>query len=224
MEAKTALATKRRLVAAASELFAERGFHGTKVRDIAARAGVNLASGHYHFGSKKALYLEVLRAQFAEIHDRLNRGGASRPADELRNLSRTALADLLRARAMVMLDLLIGPPPGMHGTLMQREMSDPSEALPIIVDEFIEPLLRETEQIIAQLAPDLERAAVERCVFSVVGQALFYRFAMPAVLRLAGRPAYTSGWTRQLADHIAAFSLGGIERVAAEHRGSRHDR
>src|SRR5256885_3785765 len=44
-----------------------------------------------------------------------------------------SLVDLLRARIKVMLDLLIGPPPGLHGTLMQREMCDPSEALPVIV-------------------------------------------------------------------------------------------
>src|SRR2546422_4120500 len=34
----------------------------------------------------------------------------------------------------------IGPPPGLHGTLMQREMCDPSEALPVIVEEFIRPV------------------------------------------------------------------------------------
>ena len=55
------------MIAAASALFAERGFHGTTVRDIAQRARVNLAAGHYHFGSKETLYLEVLRVQFADI-------------------------------------------------------------------------------------------------------------------------------------------------------------
>ena len=41
-------ATKHRLLAAATELFAEHGFHGTTIRDIAARAGVNVAAGNYH--------------------------------------------------------------------------------------------------------------------------------------------------------------------------------
>jgi len=118
--------TKERLVGAATMLFAERGFHGTTIRDIAERAGVNVAAGNYHFGSKKRLYLEVLRAQFAEIRALLRARRATRPSIDLPRLSRKELTALFRARVGVMLDLLIGPPPGVHGTLMQREMCDPS--------------------------------------------------------------------------------------------------
>jgi len=53
-------ATGARVIRAAGTLFAERGFHGTTMRDIAERAGANVASGHYHFGSKRDLYLAVL--------------------------------------------------------------------------------------------------------------------------------------------------------------------
>ena len=209
--------TKDRLLAAASELFAERGFHRTTVRDIAARARVNVAAGNYHYGSKRALYLAVLRAQFADVRATLRARGAAVPEGELEGLSRRQLVALLRARVNVMLDLLIGPP-GVHGTLMQREMCDPSEALPVIVDEFILPMTGEMRSIAARLAPGAERKTVERCVFSVVGQALFYRFSMPAMLRILGVPAYPRGLMRELAAHITEFSLGGMERVA----GSRH--
>jgi len=200
--------TKDRLLAAASELFAERGFHRTTVRDIAARARVNVAAGHYHYGSKRALYLAVLRAQFADVRATLQARGAAVPEGELR----------ARTRVNVMLDLLIGPPPGLHGTLMHREMCDPSEALPVIVDEFILPMFGEMRAIAARLAPAVERKALERCVYSVVGQALFYRFTMPVTLRLLGVPAYPRGLARELAAHITAFSLGGMERVASHGR------
>jgi len=213
--------TKDRLLAAASELFAERGFHRTTVRDIAARARVNVAAGHYHYGSKRALYLAVLRAQFADVRATLQARGAAVPEGELRGLSRRQLAALLRTRVNVMLDLLIGPPPGLHGTLMHREMCDPSEALPVIVDEFILPMFGEMRAIAARLAPAVERKALERCVYSVVGQALFYRFTMPVTLRLLGVPAYPRGLARELATHITAFSLGGMERVAGRSKHAR---
>ncbi len=217
-------ATKQRLLAAATELFAAHGFHGTKVRDIATRAGVNLASGNYHYGSKKELYVEVLRAQFAEIRSLLARRGTVKPPDELARLSRTALIALLRARTDAMLDLLIGPPPGVHGTLMQREMADPSDALPVIVGEFITPMVRETQAILAQLAPGLDARTIEHCVFSVMGQALFYRFSMPATLKLWNLPAYPRGLSRRLAAHITEFSLGGLQRLAGRRRRNRHAR
>jgi AcrR family transcriptional regulator len=214
---KPSCSTRERLLAAAAALFAERGFHGTKVRAIAARAGVNLAAGNYHYGSKKALYLEVLRAQFAAIQAEFERHGA-RPAGDLTRLTRTALEQVLRRRARVMLNLLLGPPPSLHATLMQREMCDPSEALPVIVGEFILPMLRETEAIIAQLAPGLDAQQIQHCAFSIMGQALFYRFSMPATLRIWGMPEYPRGLSRTLAEHITEFSLGGLARVAGRRK------
>jgi AcrR family transcriptional regulator len=208
-------ATKQRLLGAAAQLFAERGFHGTKIRDIADRARVNLAAAHYHYGSKRDLYLEVLRAQFAEIRALLAERGVVRSAQELGTLSRRQLAELLRARTIAMLDMLIGSPPGLHGTLMHREMLDPSEALPVIVGEFIVPMIDELGQIVSHLAPALTQAEVERCVFSVVAQALFYRSTMPAMLHLLGRKSYPRGTSARLADHITTFSLGGMEHLAA---------
>lgn len=44
-----------RIMEAAEELFAEKGFDGTSVRDIAEEAGVNLAMISYYFGSKERL-------------------------------------------------------------------------------------------------------------------------------------------------------------------------
>jgi TetR/AcrR family transcriptional regulator, regulator of cefoperazone and chloramphenicol sensitivity len=213
--------TKQRLLASASALFAEHGFHGTTMRDIAARAGVNLASSNYHYGSKKALYLAVLRSQFAEVRALLARRRATRSAGELARLPRATLVALLQARARTMLDLLLGPPPGLHGTLMLREMTDPSEALPVIVEEFISPMLRETEALVAQLAPDLNRRAVERCAFSIVGQALFYRFTMPATLQLLQIDGYPRGFAQECAAHIAEFSLGGLEQLGRRVRAKR---
>ncbi len=211
--------TKRRLLAAAAACFAEHGFHGTTIRAIAERAGVNVAAGHYHYGSKKDLYLQVLRGEFAAIRAEMARRGATVAPDALARRSRRDVAAILRARVKVMLDVLIGPPPGLHGTLMLREMCDPSEALPVIVDEFIGPLEREMEAIVAYLAPRLPAKAVQRCAFGIVAQAVFYRFSMPALLRLQGLDAFPAGLAAQLADHITAFSLGGMRAV--EPRGRR---
>lgn len=44
------------IVEAALAAFAEHGFHGASMRDIAARAGVSQSLVHHHFGSKDALW------------------------------------------------------------------------------------------------------------------------------------------------------------------------
>ena len=53
--------TPERLVAAAERLFAERGFNGVSVREIAAAAAVNPASVGYYFRGKEGLLAEVYR-------------------------------------------------------------------------------------------------------------------------------------------------------------------
>ncbi len=60
-------ATRAALLDAATELFAERGFDRTTVRDIAAHAGVNQALLFRYFGSKDALYAAVMAGQGREL-------------------------------------------------------------------------------------------------------------------------------------------------------------
>jgi AcrR family transcriptional regulator len=52
--------TRERILAAAGELFAARGFHATTVRDIAEAARVNIAAINYHFRAKEELYATVI--------------------------------------------------------------------------------------------------------------------------------------------------------------------
>ena len=210
--------TRERLLQAASELFAATGLHGATVRDIAGAAGANVAAANYHFGSKEALYLEVLRTQFAAIRDRLATRAPIPTSAELQRLSRADLERLIEVRLVTMLEILVGPPPSVYGKLIQREMCDPSAALPNIVDEFIRPQMEEMRVIYRRLYPTLAPADIDRCSFSMVGQVLFYHVMRPAVLRFMGRDQYPRGFGAQLAAHILEFSLGGMDRLAARQR------
>ncbi len=48
--------TRQALIASATRLFSQRGYDGTSVREIAEKAGVNLALVSYHFSGKEGLY------------------------------------------------------------------------------------------------------------------------------------------------------------------------
>ena len=50
---------RRQIIAAASELFAHKGFEGTSIREIAAASGVLSGSLYYHFPSKEDLLFTV---------------------------------------------------------------------------------------------------------------------------------------------------------------------
>ena len=78
--------TRDRLLTAAAEEFAARGFDGAKVDRIATRARVNKAMLYYHFKSKTALYQTILLDRFGSVARAVEavreRGGA--PEAQLR--------------------------------------------------------------------------------------------------------------------------------------------
>jgi AcrR family transcriptional regulator len=63
--------TRTAIFAAAAAAFAERGFDGTVVDEIAGASGVNKAMIYYHFGSKQKLYAAVLDDMFGAVAARV---------------------------------------------------------------------------------------------------------------------------------------------------------
>jgi len=87
--------SRDRLLAAAREEFAARGFDGAKVDRIAARARVNKAMLYYHFQNKAALYREILRELFHGVAQGVtaSRQQGGTPEDQLRRFVETIARD-----------------------------------------------------------------------------------------------------------------------------------
>ena len=79
----TAAQTRERLLRAAAEVFAERGYGGTRVVDIAAAAGVSNGALYAHFGSKAELLVAALRAHGRRGLAELLAADPARPVTEL---------------------------------------------------------------------------------------------------------------------------------------------
>ncbi len=63
--------TKENLLRTATEAFAEKGFSGARVDEIADAAKANKAMIYYHFGSKEGLYKAVLLRHIGGIHQKI---------------------------------------------------------------------------------------------------------------------------------------------------------
>lgn len=99
--------TRQASLAVALRLFAERGFHGVSLADVAQALGLTKQAVLYHFKTKEALYAEVL-AQVAQAHvavlDQLELGAAAPEARLglwLRALFDYALASPTEVRVLV---------------------------------------------------------------------------------------------------------------------------
>src|SRR6059036_4233164 len=86
MKPKLSNSSALRIVAAAREEFARRGFDGARVDQIARRAGVNKQLLFYYFHSKRGLFNAVLARGGADLEAALEQLGApdGRPLDRLR--------------------------------------------------------------------------------------------------------------------------------------------
>ncbi|HTM19720.1 MAG TPA: helix-turn-helix domain-containing protein [Kofleriaceae bacterium] len=60
-------ATRRKVLASALAMFAEHGVDGVSIREIAAAAGVSLATVHHYFGSKEELYAACVDSMYGEL-------------------------------------------------------------------------------------------------------------------------------------------------------------
>jgi AcrR family transcriptional regulator len=84
------MADKREhILVAAEDLFAEKGFDGTSVRDIAQQAGVNLAMISYYFGSKEKLLESLIEFRAGYVYgilEELNKDETLNPWDKIDRL------------------------------------------------------------------------------------------------------------------------------------------
>jgi AcrR family transcriptional regulator len=81
-------AVVRRLLIAATQEFAARGYHATTTRDIAARAGLSPAGVYVHFRSKEELLyrISLVGHQHALAHIRASVHGVDEPVERLRSM------------------------------------------------------------------------------------------------------------------------------------------
>jgi AcrR family transcriptional regulator len=202
--------TRRQLLEAAGEVFAEAGFREATVREICRRAGANIAAVNYHFGDKNTLYTEVLRYAHGKALEKypplLNVDASAAPEKKLRAFIHSFL-----------LRIFDKGPYAWHGKLMAREMIEPTGALDSLIEERMRPMAAQLWQIVSQLlgAPaGSER--VRLCAFSVVSQCVFYHHCRPVICRLfPDLPALDAAGIEKLADHITGFSLAAMKHPPA---------
>lgn len=79
---------KEHIINKAIELFAEKGFEGTSIRDLAARAEVNVAMVNYYFGSKEKLFEAMVQQKAAYLKGVLDELARDTSLTEIEKLDR----------------------------------------------------------------------------------------------------------------------------------------
>jgi TetR/AcrR family transcriptional regulator, regulator of cefoperazone and chloramphenicol sensitivity len=194
--------TRERLLLAAEQVFADKGFEGASVREILERAGVkNTSAINYYFRSKDQFYVETVK----NAHLSCNCGlpypewpqGAD-PEQKLRDFVRTMVLRMMK------------PPRTSAVQLMMREMANPTKACAEVVREYIQPMAQMLEGILSEMLPDIPSNCRFMIGVSIVGQYLIYRTNRPILALLMGEQNFQQIDPERLAEHIAEFTLSAI--------------
>ncbi len=196
--------TTRRLLAAASEEFAQHGFASARIRQIVVAANANLAAVNYYFGGKEGLYRATLRFLARQV-----------PAKAPRNRRGQSAEERLRRQVYAIVERYIGGErPSPLGRILAHESMHPTVHLEPLIEAMMRPELARLRVVISEITgpgvpePDLAHAAL-----AVMGQCLLFLFARPTLERI--HPGLASGpdACRSLAGRITDHALGGILRL-----------
>ena len=207
----SARSVRDRLLDSAEQLFAERGFDGTSIRDLAAAAGCNIASVNYYFGGKEKLYIEIWRHHLHLLRE-------TRVASVDKVLSESAgkpdLDDLLRSFAYSFIGPFVDESGGPRLIrLMAREMLNPHLPPNMFAEDVIMPILSAMQNALAKACPELPESKIPLVVFSLVGQ-LIHTIRLKTMLGSMDNETLPRFEPAEVIDHIVAFTAAGIQAYA----------
>jgi TetR/AcrR family transcriptional regulator len=212
--------TRERLVEAALEIFAARGFEGATTRAIAERAGVALAALPYHFETKDALWRAAADRVFGRLGERFGELLAGLGGFDLRERLRRLIGEFARFAAAN---------PELHRFMLQ-EGTGASPRLAWLAEAHLRPLFTfvcdlvaegQAEGVVAPGRPD-------HLYYALVGAASMPYAVAPEYALLTGREptapdlvdAHVEALLGLLLPEPPARSRSGARRRGPSRRGA----
>lgn len=198
---------KNRLLDVAGELFCEKGFDGTSVRDLTAAAGCNLAAVNYYFGGKENLYAEMFRREFSGMIE-----GHLTTFREIEADSNATLEGLFKA--------IIGPairrvsenePGGKIMKLLIREVMSKRIDAESMCKNMKSKFFDELGKAILRFVPDLPQDKILMVTFSIDGVVLHPFLFMDFYDKMM--PGFD---VDELIDHMVNFVSAAVRGYAQE--------
>ena len=201
-------ATRARILEAAGALFASAGFAEATNKMIAARAGVDMASINYHFGSRNGLYQAVLIEAHRRIIDR----------SKIEPLATSELPAREKLRQFIaFLAFSISGTDRWPIIVLVREITSPSSQIHVLRETEIAPKLRLLLPVLSEITGiPVGDPALLRCV-PCVGAPCLALLLLDSAHSPFDRSAFELP-RAQMVDHIHRFVIGGLEAVGEDYR------
>lgn len=203
--------TRERLLEAAVIEFAEHGQENATLRDICARAEVNLNAVKYHFQDKQGLYLAAVTSAHAATQHIPSDDAFppdTTPAEQLKTFIGGLLSMALSDRRETTANRM----------LVMRELIEPSVATKEVVRSFIKPRFAQLDVILTELMPP-DTSVIDRhmMALTVVGQCIHYKVGRRIDELLIAASEYDRFTLPRLTEHITQVTLAAVEAKWRSH-------
>lgn len=189
--------TREHFLQLAIGLFAERGYRGLTMRQLARACGVTAPAFYYYFPNKESLYREVVRAAFAV---------GTRDLDELVQREYN-FEEFVYTFTQILVDAFARSD-GFRTLLVRELLNNNVEHLAFIGEEVLGPAMRR----IAELAQPLMQAEDAGLVGYSVLSLVIGQFTLAPVRGYVSGDRSCELDVRQVAEHVAKLLLQGIRR------------
>ena len=196
--------TRWRLLQAATEVFAEVGYHAATTREICRRAQVNLASIHYYYGDKAELYREVFRLPFL---------------DECNVFATLDIAQISLQEALHSFYSWLFQPGAEEDPMRQlfmrlhaREEAEPSGVLGDAMVQAFRPNHKKIQALLCrELGLKKPDAEVDRLTFAVIGLATVYFHNRTAIDNFSPHLIEGQRARETMAERLVGYAVALIE-------------
>ena len=204
-------AARAKILAAAEALFAEHGFAGVGVRQIAAAAGVNGAMIHYYFGNKENLYRAIIENAAATVRGLI--------ADAM--ASATTLEERLTRFVKAYAGYIFGHP--YLARILLREMMAGGKHILEIIPKYAATnygMLREA-MAAGVSSGELREIDVDLAPISLIGMIVVFQVIRPLIALGLGKVKFDEQFIERLAAHTVDLFLNGAAGPRKQSAGKR---
>ncbi|MBT7298053.1 MAG: CerR family C-terminal domain-containing protein [Victivallales bacterium] len=208
---KTGCSTPERILTAAYELFAERGFDGATTQEICSRANANIAAVNYHYGSKENLY----RAVWEHGNERALRLWEERAQEDAPVEEKLRQFIELRVTAA-----LSEGEDSFFSRLIHREFSNPSPLHKELHERFLRPKRQWFMELIREIVGEDVSDQVARLAGFCIHSPLIHLIEMQSHRKSPPHSGSGRGPARDpkaLADTLYMFALAGLKELRSRH-------
>lgn len=187
-------ATRQRILHAACELFAARGFDGASLRDIEDRSGVNRGLVAYHFGTKDDLWKAVVDFYFSEYMQELEAQREVLGTLDPKTLARVTIRNFVRLSARR---------PHL-ARLMLHENMNPTRRLDWIIKRYLKPIQAMERELNARYSTGPATAGFR---YALIGACTLPFMAAPEMKKMHGVDPFDDAFIEDFVEMVTRIFL-----------------